>query len=210
MKWDSDLDGRQVFTTPFPETDVFERLSSKDAPIMDLGCGYGRVLSEISGMGYTNLSGVDISPQLVHEARKSCPNADVSIQDFSQLDTAKFNQKYELILLMGVIEYLLSDEHQEKFFKRVSELLSENGTVFLETFIFDWENLWKNYIQGFMRTCHLGRFKNKKGFECHHQSEMTLRSILQTQFDIISFTRKSLITWSGKKCNGLCALLGKV
>ncbi|MCX7704381.1 MAG: class I SAM-dependent methyltransferase [Planctomycetota bacterium] len=42
----------------------------KNAKILELGCGYGAFLLFLKQQGYTNLIGVDISPQQVETAHK--------------------------------------------------------------------------------------------------------------------------------------------
>lgn len=61
---------------------------------------------------------------------------------------------------MGVIEYILSDREQNVFFDKISKNLSENGHVLLETFIIDFKSNWKQYLSGFIKTLHFGRFEN--------------------------------------------------
>jgi len=103
---------------------------------------------------------------------------------------------------MGVIEYILTDKDQDAFFRKISGSLSTNGSVLLETFIIDIKPNWKQYILGFIKTLHFGRFKNSKGFECHHQSINDLRTILQKYFIIESETGKCYITWTKNYCRG--------
>ena len=44
--------------------------ADRNAAILDLGCGHGAILWAARNAGYTNLSGVDASPEQVAEARK--------------------------------------------------------------------------------------------------------------------------------------------
>src|SRR4051794_17756849 len=46
----------------------------KDASIVELACGYGRLLQFFKQHGYWNLQGVDISPDQVALARQVVPN----------------------------------------------------------------------------------------------------------------------------------------
>jgi SAM-dependent methyltransferase len=43
-------------------------IQNKEAPILDLGCGYGRLLLTLKRLGYTNLRGVDLSDEQVRLA----------------------------------------------------------------------------------------------------------------------------------------------
>lgn len=56
---------------------------SKDAPIIDIGCGVGHNLNFLKQEGFNNLYGIDISEQQVNSARAKLLNADViNIFDF--------------------------------------------------------------------------------------------------------------------------------
>lgn len=46
---------------------------SKEARIVDLACGYGRLLYFFREREYRNVTGVDISPDQVHRARQVVP-----------------------------------------------------------------------------------------------------------------------------------------
>jgi len=116
-------DKNTKFTTPFPDEKFLSSLP-KNIKILDVGCGYGRTLTYLSNLGFHNLTGFDISSSYIAQAKKYCPNADVFVSSFKDFHT---NKKYDLILLMGVIEYIKSDKEQEEFFKRIPQILSEKG-----------------------------------------------------------------------------------
>ncbi len=44
--------------------------SSNNDKILDMGCGVGRVSFALESMGYTNLTGIDFSPQMINRAKK--------------------------------------------------------------------------------------------------------------------------------------------
>ena len=52
--WNSVADTKE-FTTPM-QSAVFCRYVNRDAAILDVGCGYGRVLSELHALGFRNLT----------------------------------------------------------------------------------------------------------------------------------------------------------
>lgn len=186
------------FTTPLPDENFLSSLS-KDIKILDVGCGYGRVLRYLDGLFFKNLTGFDISENYVDEAKRICPKAKVFISSFEDF---KPKDKYDLILLMGVIEYIPSDKKQDIFFNKISRSLSNGGYVLLETFTIDFKAGWRQYITGFINTMHFGRFKNSKGFECHHQTNKTLKKILQRHFIIKSDKKIDYLTWNSNISKG--------
>lgn len=198
-KWaDAIYDESVKFTTPLPDKSLLTSLS-KDASILDVGCGYGRTLNYLQGLGFKKLTGFDVSEGYVNKAKKDCPTGDIFVANFENFN---LKNKYDLILLMGVIEYLLTDEEQGIFFEKISKSLSSNGSVLLETFIIDIKSNWKQYLSSYIKTFHWGRFKNSKGFECHHQSVGELKKILKKHFIIESSVEKNYSTWTDNTCRG--------
>ena len=47
------------FTTSL-DVGQFQSMVSKDALVLDVGCGYGRTLADLYGIGYKRLIGVDL------------------------------------------------------------------------------------------------------------------------------------------------------
>lgn len=57
--WDC-VASKKKFTTPFP-LELFQEYVGLNETILDVGCGYGRVLKILRNANYSHLIGVDIS-----------------------------------------------------------------------------------------------------------------------------------------------------
>jgi 2-polyprenyl-3-methyl-5-hydroxy-6-metoxy-1,4-benzoquinol methylase len=79
----------------------------KNAAIVDLACGGGRLLHFLKGRGYTNLSGVDISPEQVGLAKTV--TSSVFMEDILTF-LGKQKEIFDLITAIDVIEHLTRDE----------------------------------------------------------------------------------------------------
>lgn len=194
----SEADGI-IFTTPLPSEQFLQRFPL-NANIIDVGCGYGRILDYLHQKGYYCLSGIDVSHNYIEAARKIVPNAYLQVSDMSNYDFGE--NKYDLVLLMGVIEYILQDRDQELLFEKISKALTCNGFVLLETFLLDIHSNWRQYLKGFYKTGHWGRFTNSKGYECHHQTFQHLFKSLKKYYVIETFQRQTFLSWTGNACNG--------
>lgn len=79
----------------------------KNAKILDIGCGEGRLLYFFKTRGYKNLQGVDRSSQQVALARQV-------VENVAEVDALKFleaNQgKYDLITGLDIVEHFRKDE----------------------------------------------------------------------------------------------------
>lgn len=205
-EWSHTSDDIEIitFTTPLPDARILSLAPPESSSVLDIGCGYGRVLKHMYEIGYRDLTGIDVSNALISRAKQLCPDAVYHVQDIERI---QFEQRYDLILIMGVIEYILGDENQKEFFSKVSEVLRPNGHVLLETFVLDPTNI-RQYMAGLLRTGHWGRFtNNSKRFECHHQSYATMDKLVSEFFEVISQTRRKFLTWSGDECNGYSLVL---
>ena len=61
---------QKTFTHP-DNTDLLLNYADKDAAIIDYGCGYGRVVSDLLGLGFTNIAGYDTSVELINPGANS-------------------------------------------------------------------------------------------------------------------------------------------
>lgn len=95
-------------------------LVSKQAKILDAGCGFGRSTQMLAGLGFAgkNITGVDISRELLEIAKDRLPKA-----KFVQTDLTKFHApkaSFNLIVSNMVLQYLDKDQYNtttKKFFQ---------------------------------------------------------------------------------------------
>ena len=101
--------------------------TSRTLRILDVGCGTGSLLRAVREAGYTNLSGVELSPFAAAFARQAV-DAKIVTGDLSTatLDDAPF----DIINATEVIEHL---REPSAFFPRVRELLAPGGFFIYST-----------------------------------------------------------------------------
>lgn len=82
--------------------------SDKTAPILDIGCGGGEFLYFLKQQGFTDLQGIDVSPEQVEIAR-GLGLSDVELSDGQKYleNTAKC---FQVIAAFSVLEHLTRDE----------------------------------------------------------------------------------------------------
>ncbi|MGD0216768.1 MAG: class I SAM-dependent methyltransferase [Desulfobaccales bacterium] len=81
----------------------------RNAPILDMGCGSGKFLFMLEQMGYTDLTGVDLSPEQIDRARQWCPGSRIiqsDVRAFLQ-DNA---ERFQLITGFDVLEHFGKEE----------------------------------------------------------------------------------------------------
>jgi len=104
---------------------------NKDAAIIDLGCGYGRLLSFFKQRGYTNIRGVDISPDQVQIARQIVPDVfQGNVLDF--VSDAPREGSYDLVTSLDLIEHFKKNEVLQ-FLDGCFRVLKAGGRLVLQT-----------------------------------------------------------------------------
>jgi SAM-dependent methyltransferase len=107
----------------------------KGLRILDLACGNGRHTLELVKRGY-NVTGIDISDQLLNIAREKAANLKKEIL-FLNADMRyfKFPFKFDVIInLFTSFGYFETDEQNELVIHRISKTLNQNGTFVLDFF----------------------------------------------------------------------------
>lgn len=101
----------------------------RDARMLDLGCGDGKLLHLLKTLGYGRTRGVDISTEQVNLARQV--TSDIVQQDV--LEFLRTNQeKYEVVFAFDIIEHLSKDEVFE-FLDGCADSLTDGGWIILST-----------------------------------------------------------------------------
>ena len=81
---------------------------NKEAAILELGCGYGRYLRVIQKLGYSDISGIDISEEQVAYAQEK-----LQLKNVTHGDALEFirntEKQYDTILMLDVMEHLSSE-----------------------------------------------------------------------------------------------------
>ncbi len=81
----------------------------RNTAILDMGCGDGKFLFMLEQRGYTDLTGVDLSPEQIERARQWCHRARIIQGDVGEF-LRENPEKFGLITGFDVIEHFRKDE----------------------------------------------------------------------------------------------------
>jgi len=101
----------------------------KDAAILELGCGHGRMLSYLKQKGFTNVTGIDLSAEQIALAQARGLNA-LEADVFEYLKNNSFS--YDAILAIDFVEHFTKQELLE-LFELLRAALKPNGILLLQT-----------------------------------------------------------------------------
>jgi predicted TPR repeat methyltransferase len=95
--------------------------------ILDLGCGYGAILYELRSLGYAQLTGVDVSPEQVQQARE-LGFGDVHRQEISAFLAKTPDAAYDTIIAFDVFEHFAKQQIFD-LFEQAHRLLPPGGRL---------------------------------------------------------------------------------
>jgi 2-polyprenyl-3-methyl-5-hydroxy-6-metoxy-1,4-benzoquinol methylase len=104
---------------------------NRQTPILDLGCGPGFLLYSLAQLGYTDLTGVDLSSEQVMLARQWCSRARIIQGDAGEF-LAQNTRRFGLITGFDFIEHFRKDEILP-LLTLVAQGLVQGGRVILQT-----------------------------------------------------------------------------
>lgn len=115
------------------------------SPILDIGCGTGRVAVPLIRAGY-QVDGIDISKKMILKFKNKLTKNELS-KNFIYIDNAlnwKNVKKYNMIIMPDdVLLHFLSPEQQLKILERCYLFLKEKGILIIDVFRQHYENLFR-------------------------------------------------------------------
>ncbi len=197
--WDKVAEKKEL-TTPL-QIGVFKKHIPVKARILDVGCGYGRTLHELSSSGYTLLTGVDISEKMIARGRRQHPQLNLKKYEGTRLPFA--DDSFDVVLLLAVLTCIIEDAVQERLLDEVRRVLKKDGVIYINDFLLNsdqrnieryqrYEKKYKNY----------GTFELQEGVVFRHHSRMRLKE-LTSSFTPIIVEFVVYTTMNGHRSKGL-------
>lgn len=112
---------------------IASRFLSKNAKILDVGCGTGELVIELLKQGF-DAQGIDFSKSMIKKAKEQAVKHNVSKEAFIEHSffDYNFNKKYDLISANGFIEYISENELKD-FLLKSHQLLTKNGIIIISS-----------------------------------------------------------------------------
>ncbi len=187
-------------TTPL-QIEIFKKYVPGKARILDVGCGYGRTLHELSSSGYTLLTGVDISEKMIARGRRQHPQLNLKKYEGARLPFA--DDSFDAVLLSAVLTCILDNDGQERLLDEIHRVLQNDGVVYINDFLLnsDWRNI-ERYRRYEKKYENYGTFELREGVAFRHHSRTRIEE-LTSCFTPIIVESIMYTTMNGNRSKGL-------
>lgn len=112
----------------------FEHLLSKEAAVLEVGCGEGQNAFYLAKRGYQNVDAFDLSESGIEKLKMLCKQNGVALNAFVQdLRAYQFSKPYDLILSFATLCFVERDEWRA-FLSRAKASTRPGGIHLIQTF----------------------------------------------------------------------------
>ena len=114
---------------------IVKKLNLKpNQKILDIGSGWGSLAIEIAKSTRCNVTGITLSKNQYDYSKKKAKELNLDNQvNFKMLDYREIkNEKFDRVVSVGMFEHV-GRKFYKKFFKKISDLLTENGLALIHT-----------------------------------------------------------------------------
>ncbi|WP_433789534.1 class I SAM-dependent methyltransferase [Actinoplanes sp. CA-252034] len=105
------------------EARMIDAMVPRGARVLDAGCGTGRVGGHLAGAGH-HVTGVDLDPELIAEARSQHPGATWQVGDLSELDLPS---RFDVIVCAGNVMAFAGPSTRGEILRRFRGHLADGG-----------------------------------------------------------------------------------
>lgn len=170
--------------------------------VVELGCGYGRVMTYLSHLGFKHLIGIDGAWEMLRRARGAGHQLLLQASGTSLPLSANC---FDLVVCIGTLNSVARTEERFAFFTEIRRILKPDGRAVIRDFAitFSFRRLAR-YIWFFLRGHDFGNFQSIERIEFHHFTAKELRNLAaQAGLRVITLTEEQFITMHGNRSRGL-------
>lgn len=210
--------GKTPSTTPIDEH--FWSLLPKHSTILEVGCGWGRIVFECLKRGY-NVVGIDINKNEVEFLKKKLSglkiNKKVEIFQENILSTSFKDNMFSATIMQGVLSALHKDNRNTALCE-IHRTLAPLGYIHIAEFEFISNDplMQKRYKKDKVITKELGTLsiRNNLGQELYRthnfKKDELVKIVTKNKFNIISLSRCIFLSYHGNKKPGILIIAQKV
>lgn len=187
------------YSTPF-QLEIFSRYVDKSAAVLDVGCGYGRVMGELRAAGFTDVMGAEPSGTL--RERATAQDDSLLIRPLVNGVIPFENNSCDAVLLVAVLTCIPLDSEQESLLDEIYRVLKPGGILYINDFLLntDQRNLDRYGRYESKHGCY-GVFELEGGAVLRHFSDERVKQLLNP-FVSVEYRKVVYTTMNGNTSNG--------
>ncbi|SCL14939.1 Ubiquinone/menaquinone biosynthesis C-methylase UbiE [Micromonospora rhizosphaerae] len=182
---------------------------SRKSRVLDYGCGYGRVMAELNEQGFSDVSGVDLSPALISRGRQLRPDLQFEVLE-SPPTLAYVSASFDVVLLFAVLTCIPDDDAQRALVAELVRVLAPGGLLYVSDMVLQEDERnrgrYAAYAQQFGTP--YGVFATGDGAVCRHHDITELRALLKN-LDILDERRVDVTTMNHHRSKAVQLLARK-
>ena len=145
--------------------------------ILDLGCGYGRILRKLHTLGFTKLAGLDPSKKMIDRAQRDVPDGQLHL--IHGYPTELEDNAYDAVLVVAVLTCIPRDNDQRYLISEVLRIMRPSGLIFVADFLLsDDQRSRERYASAKEGHTRFGVFEVADGVSHRHHSREWIDNLL--------------------------------
>ena len=196
----------KIFTHPI-DTSLLLKYVSKEDRIIDYGCGYGRIVKELTENNFTNVTGFDTSNEIIE---RGCRDGVVKLFHFNDIATFPVeNNSVDCILLFAVLTCIPSNQAQIKLINTLYSKLKSNGIIYISDYYLQDDSTevkQYEYFDGDLNN--FGTFALPEGVTFRHHAKEWIAELIK-EFEIRESAMIDVTTMNGNSAKAFQLIVQK-
>jgi SAM-dependent methyltransferase len=195
----------KTFTHPI-DIELLNPFLNKQSIIIDFGCGYGRIVKQLSDLGFENVCGFDTSKELIARGISENNLALFHIENPTELTLE--DNAVDCIVLFAVLTCIPSNEGQKSLINLLFSKLKKGGILYISDYYLQEKSVEVEryeYLNGDENN--FGVFKLPEGATFRHHTKEWIKTLTK-DFEVLIENPLIVKTMNGNIANGF-QIIGK-
>lgn len=203
--WNS-VDSVKTFTHPVNLT-LLNNFIKKDSIVIDVGCGYGRIIELLKAEGFNNVIGFDTSVEMI---KRGISNGIENIFHFNELTELPIsNNSVDCFMLFAVLTCIPENSAQNKLMSYLKIKLKPKGIIYISDYYIQ-NNLteFKSYDYLNDDRDNYGIFQIEEGAIFRHHTKERINYLLD-DFELLHESQIDVKTMNGHEAEAFQLIIKK-